>query len=179
MVSYELSLGLSVVGVVMMAGSLSLVDIVEAQKGTWHGILPRWNVIPQFLGFVIFMVSSTAELNRAPFDLPEAETELVAGFHTEYSSMKFAMFFMAEYANMIAASAVATTLFLGGWQGPLLPPVFWFCLKVFCFLFLFVWLRATVPRFRYDQLMRFGWKVLLPTALVNVMLTAAALLVFA
>jgi len=108
MVSYELSLGLSVIGVVMMAGSLSLVDIVEAQKGSWYGILPRWNVIPQFLGFVIFLVSSTAELNRAPFDLPEAETELVAGFHTEYSSMKFAMFFMAEYANMIGASAMAS-----------------------------------------------------------------------
>jgi len=179
MVSYELSLGLSVIGVVMMAGSLSLVDIVEAQKGSWYGILPRWNVIPQFLGFVIFLVSSTAELNRAPFDLPEAETELVAGFHTEYSSMKFAMFFMAEYANMIGASAMATTLFLGGWQGPLLPPVFWFLLKVFCFLFLFVWLRATLPRFRYDQLMGFGWKVLLPAALVNVMFTAAALLIFA
>lgn len=177
MVSYELSLGLSVIGVVMMAGSLSLVDIVEAQKGSWYGILPRWNVIPQFLGFVIFLVSSTAELNRAPFDLPEAETELVAGFHTEYSSMKFAMFFMAEYANMIAASAMATTLFLGGWRGPLLPPVIWFLLKVFCFLFLFVWLRATLPRFRYDQLMGFGWKVLLPLALVNVMLTAAALLI--
>jgi len=179
MVSYELSLGLSVVGIVMMTGSLSLVDIVEAQKGSWYGIIPRWNVFPQFLGFVIFMVSSNAELNRAPFDLPEAETELVAGFHTEYSSMKFAMFFMAEYANMIAASAMATTLFLGGWQGPLLPPVFWFCLKVFCFLFLFMWLRATVPRFRYDQLMGFGWKVLLPAALVNVMLTAAVLLIFA
>ncbi|MGH7383197.1 MAG: NADH-quinone oxidoreductase subunit NuoH [Candidatus Methylomirabilales bacterium] len=179
MVSYELSLGLSVVGVVMMAGSLSLVDIVEAQKGSWYGIIPRWNVFPQFLGFVIFLVSSNAELNRAPFDLPEAETELVAGFHTEYSSMKFAMFFMAEYANMIAASAMATTLFLGGWQGPLLPPVFWFLLKVFCFLFLFIWLRATVPRFRYDQLMGFGWKVLLPAALVNVMFTAAALLIFA
>ncbi|MGH7405507.1 MAG: NADH-quinone oxidoreductase subunit NuoH [Candidatus Methylomirabilales bacterium] len=179
MVSYELSLGLSVIGVVMMTGSLSLVDIVEAQKGSWYGILPRWNVIPQFLGFVIFLVSSNAELNRAPFDLPEAETELVAGFHTEYSSMKFAMFFMAEYANMIGASAMATTLFLGGWQGPLLPPVFWFLIKVFCFLFLFVWLRATVPRFRYDQLMGFGWKVLLPLALVNVMFTAAALLIFA
>jgi NADH-quinone oxidoreductase subunit H len=177
MVSYELSLGLSVVGVVMMAGSLSLVDIVEAQRGSWYGVLPRWNIFPQFLGFVIFLVSSNAELNRAPFDLPEAETELVAGFHTEYSSMKFAMFFMAEYANMIAASAMATTLFLGGWQGPLLPPVVWFLLKVFCFIFLFVWLRATLPRFRYDQLMGFGWKVLLPLALVNVMFTAAAILV--
>ena len=156
MVSYELGLGLSVLGVVMMTGSLSLVDIVEAQKGTWLGILPRWNIFPQFLGFVIFLISSNAELNRAPFDLPEAETELVAGFHTEYSSMKFALFFMAEYANMIAVAALATTLFLGGWRGPLLPPVIWFLLKVFAFIFLFIWVRATLPRFRYDQLMGFG-----------------------
>jgi len=120
-------------------------------------------------------VSSNAELNRAPFDLAEAETELVAGYHTEYSSMKFALFFMAEYANMIAAGALAATLFLGGWQGPFLPPVIWFLLKVFVFIFLFVWLRATLPRFRYDQLMRFGWKVLLPAALANVMVTAALL----
>lgn len=175
MVSYELSLGLSVVGVVMMTGSLSLVDIVEAQSGTWLGIFPRWNIFPQILGFIIFLVSSNAELNRAPFDLPEAETELVAGFHTEYSSMKFAMFFMAEYAHMIAASAIATTLFVGGWQGPLLPPVVWFLLKVSCFIFLFIWLRATLPRFRYDQLMSFGWKVLLPLALANVVLTAVFL----
>ncbi|MCZ6481150.1 MAG: NADH-quinone oxidoreductase subunit NuoH [candidate division NC10 bacterium] len=179
MVSYELGLGLSVLGVVMMTGSLSLVDIVEAQKGTWLGILPRWNIFPQFLGFVIFMISSNAELNRAPFDLPEAETELVAGFHTEYSSMKFALFFMAEYANMIAAAALATTLFLGGWRGPLLPPVIWFLLKVFAFIFLFIWVRATLPRFRYDQLMGFGWKVLLPLALANVMFTAAAILILA
>jgi NADH-quinone oxidoreductase subunit H len=179
MVSYELGLGLSVLGVVMMTGSLSLVDIVEAQKGTWLGVLPRWNIFPQFLGFVIFLISSNAELNRAPFDLPEAETELVAGFHTEYSSMKFALFFMAEYANMIAASALATTLFLGGWRGPLLPPPIWFLLKVFGFLFLFIWLRATLPRFRYDQLMGFGWKVLLPLALANVMFTAALILFLA
>jgi NADH-quinone oxidoreductase subunit H len=179
MVSYELSLGLSVLGVVMMTGSLSLVDIVEAQGGTWYGIFPQWNLFPQFLGFLIFLISSIAELNRAPFDLPEAETELVAGFHTEYSSMKFAMFFMAEYANMISASALASTLFLGGWQGPLLPPLLWFLLKIFGFLFLFIWLRATLPRFRYDQLMGFGWKVLLPLALANVMLTAAAILFLA
>ncbi|MFQ5882232.1 MAG: NADH-quinone oxidoreductase subunit NuoH [Candidatus Methylomirabilales bacterium] len=179
MLSYELGLGLSVLGVVMMTGSLSLVDIVEAQKGTWLGLLPRWNIFPQFLGFAIFLISSNAELNRAPFDLPEAETELVAGFHTEYSSMKFALFFMAEYANMIAASALATTLFLGGWRGPLLPPVIWFLLKVFGFLFLFIWLRATLPRFRYDQLMGFGWKVLLPLALANVMFTAALILILA
>ncbi|MFQ5658239.1 MAG: NADH-quinone oxidoreductase subunit NuoH [Candidatus Methylomirabilales bacterium] len=175
MVSYELSLGLSVVGIVMMTGSLSLVEIVEAQTGTWYGVFPKWNIFPQFLGFVIFLISSNAELNRAPFDLPEAETELVAGFHTEYSSMKFAMFFLAEYAHMIAASAIATTLFLGGWQGPLLPPIVWFLLKVSCFIFLFIWLRATLPRFRYDQLMSFGWKILLPLALANVVLTAAFL----
>lgn len=175
MVSYELSLGLSVVGVVMMTGSLSLVDIVEAQSGSWLGIFPRWNIFPQILGFIIFLISSNAELNRAPFDLPEAETELVAGFHTEYSSMKFAMFFMAEYAHMIAASAIATTLFVGGWQGPILPPVVWFLLKVSGFIFLFIWLRATLPRFRYDQLMSFGWKVLLPLSLANVVLTAVFL----
>ncbi len=176
MVSYEMSLGLSVVGVLMLSQSLSLVDIVNAQAGTWFGVIPRWNLFAQPLGFALFLVSANAELNRAPFDLPEAETELVAGFHTEYSSMKFAMFFMAEYANMITASAVATTLFLGGWRGPLLPPVVWFLLKVFAFLFLFIWLRATLPRFRYDQLMAFGWKVLLPLALANVVLTAALLL---
>ena len=176
MVSYELSLGLSVLGVVMLTGSLSLVDIVESQSGTWFGLLPRWNIFPQSLGFCIFLISSNAELNRAPFDLPEAETELVAGFHTEYSSIKFAMFFMAEYANMIAASAMATTLFLGGWQGPLLPPVVWFLLKVCAFIFLFIWLRATLPRFRYDQLMYFGWKILLPLSLINVMGTAMLLL---
>jgi len=176
MVSYEMSLGLSVVGVLMLSQSLSLVDIVNAQAGTWLGVIPRWNLFAQPLGFALFLVSANAELNRAPFDLPEAETELVAGFHTEYSSMKFAMFFMAEYANMITASAVATTLFLGGWRGPLLPPVVWFLLKVFAFLFLFIWLRATLPRFRYDQLMAFGWKVLLPLALANVVVTAAVLL---
>lgn len=176
MVSYEMALGLSVVGVLMLSQSLSLVDIVNAQAGTCFKVLPCWNVFAQPLGFALFLVSANAELNRAPFDLPEAETELVAGFHTEYSSMKFAMFFMAEYANMIASSALATTLFLGGWRGPLLPPVVWFLLKVAAFLFLLIWLRATLPRFRYDQLMAFGWKVLLPLGLANVVLTAAVLL---
>jgi NADH-quinone oxidoreductase subunit H len=176
MVSYEMALGLSVIGVVMLSQSLSLVDIVNAQAGTWFGVIPRWNVFAQPLGFALLLVSANAELNRAPFDLPEAETELVAGFHTEYSSMKFAMFFMAEYANMIAASALVTTLFLGGWRGPLLPPVVWFLLKVGAFLFLFIWVRATLPRFRYDQLMAFGWKVLLPLGLANVVVTAAVLL---
>ncbi|HLC20695.1 MAG TPA: NADH-quinone oxidoreductase subunit NuoH [Candidatus Methylomirabilis sp.] len=166
MISYELSLGLSVVGVVMLSRSLSLVDIVNAQSRAWFIVL-------QPIGFLIFLICAIAETNRAPFDLPEAETELVAGFHVEYSSMKFAMYFMAEYANMITVSAMATTLFLGGWRGPLLPPVFWFVLKLFLFIFLFIWIRATLPRFRYDQLMRFGWKVLLPVALANTMVTAA------
>jgi NADH-quinone oxidoreductase subunit H len=165
MISYELSMGLSVVGVVMLSQSLSLVEIVGAQAGTWFIVL-------QPIGFLIFLICAVAEANRAPFDLPEAETELVAGFHVEYSSMKFAMYFMAEYANMITVSAMATTLFLGGWRGPWLPPVVWFLVKLFLFIFLFIWLRGTLPRFRYDQLMRFGWKVLLPVALANIMVTA-------
>ncbi|MBI2368905.1 MAG: NADH-quinone oxidoreductase subunit NuoH [Deltaproteobacteria bacterium] len=164
MISYELSLGLSVIGVLILAGSLSLVDIVRAQERVWFILL-------QPLGFLIFLTCGVAETNRAPFDLPEAETELVAGFHVEYSSMKFAMFFMAEYVNMVTVSAMAATLFLGGWHGPLLPPVAWFMLKVFAFLFLFIWMRATLPRLRYDQLMRFGWKVLLPLALLNILVT--------
>ncbi len=165
MISYELSLGLSVVGVVMLSQSLSLVEIVGAQARTWFIIL-------QPIGFLIFLICAVAETNRAPFDLPEAETELVAGFHVEYSSMKFAMYFMAEYANMITVSAMTTTLFLGGWRGPWLPPVVWFLLKLYLVIFLFIWLRGTLPRFRYDQLMRFGWKVLLPVALANIMITA-------
>jgi NADH-quinone oxidoreductase subunit H len=165
MISYELSLSLSVVGVVMLSQSLSLVQIVDAQARVWFIVL-------QPIGFIIFLICAVAEINRAPFDLPEAETELVAGFHVEYSSMKFAMYFMAEYANMITVSAMATTLFLGGWRGPWLPPVVWFLIKLYLFIFLFIWLRGTLPRFRYDQLMRFGWKVLLPIALVNIMVTA-------
>ncbi len=176
LISYELSMGLSVVGVLMLAGSLSLVDIVAAQEGVYslRGIplLPRWFIFNQPLGFVIYFICALAETNRAPFDLPEAETELVAGFHTEYSSMKFAMFFMAEYANMITVAALATTLFLGGWLGPILPSPVWFIGKVFLLLFLFIWLRATLPRFRYDQLMQFGWKRLLPLALLNIAATA-------
>lgn len=164
MISYELSLSLSVIGVLMLSRSLSLVDIVKAQEGFWFIFL-------QPVGFLIFLICGVAETNRAPFDLPEAETELVAGFHVEYSSMKFAMFFMAEYANIITVSAMATTLFLGGWQGPWLPPVLWFLIKVFAFIFLFIWLRATLPRFRYDQLMHFGWKVLLPASLANVLIS--------
>jgi NADH-quinone oxidoreductase subunit H len=166
MISYELSMGLSVVGVLMLSQSLSLVKIVSAQSQVWFVLL-------QPVGFLIFLICAIAETNRAPFDLPEAETELVAGFHVEYSSMKFAMYFMAEYANMITVAALATTLFLGGWRGPVLPPVVWFLAKLYAIIFLFIWLRATLPRFRYDQLMRFGWKVLLPLALANIMVTAA------
>ncbi len=168
MISYELTLGLSVVGVIMLAGSLSLVDIVDAQAKVPFILL-------QPLGFALFMVAGVAEVNRAPFDLPEAETELVAGYHTEYSSMKFAMFFMSEYAAMITISALASTLFLGGWRGPLLPPVVWFLVKTFFFLFVFIWVRATFPRLRYDQLMDYGWKVLLPLALANILITAGVL----
>ncbi len=176
MISYELSMTLSVVGVLILVGSLRLVEIVQAQVGVswWLGILPvpKWFVFSQPLGFLVFFVCALAETNRAPFDLPEAETELVAGFHSEYSSMKFAMFFMAEYANMITASAMATTLFLGGWLGPIAPSPVWFLGKVFILLFVFIWFRATLPRFRYDQLMTFGWKRLLPLALLNTIATA-------
>ena len=180
MVSYEVSLGLSMVGVLIMSGSFSLREIVEAQGGNYFGFIPRWNIFPQIIGFFIYLMSAYAETNRIPFDLPEAETELVAGYHTEYSAMKFAMFFMAEYANMITVGCVATLLFFGGWHGPLfgpavvraLLPVFWFMAKVFAFLFLYIWVRGTLPSFRYDQLMAFGWKFLLPLAIANVVVTA-------
>lgn len=171
MISYEISLGLSVIGVLLLAGSLSLVDIVKAQ-----GSVSEWFIWKQPVGFFLYLISAFAETNRAPFDLPEAETELVAGYFTEYSSMKFAMFTIAEYANMVTVAALATTLFLGGWQGPFLPPVVWFLVKVMFFIFLYIWVRATLPRFRYDQLMRFGWLVLLPVGLVNVLVTALAVL---
>ena len=176
LISYELSMGLSVVGVLMLAGSLSLVDIVKAQAGvSWVGELvplPNWFLFSQPLGFSIYFVCALAETNRSPFDLPEAETELVAGFHTEYSSMKFAMFLMAEYANMITVSALASTMFLGGWLGPIGPSPVWFLGKVFLLLFLFIWFLATLPRFRYDQLMHFCWKWLLPLALLNLVWSA-------
>jgi len=164
MISYELTMGLSLIGVVMLTGSLSLVDIVKAQGNLW-------NIILQPIGFFIYTASAIAEVNRCPFDLPEAESELVAGYHTEYSSMKFAMFFMAEYANMITVSALAVTFFLGGWQGPFLPPVVWFMIKLACCLFFFIWIRSTFPRLRYDQLMHFGWKFLLPLSLFNILVT--------
>jgi NADH-quinone oxidoreductase subunit H len=177
MISYELALGLSIVGVLLLTGSLSLREIVYAQYGLW-------NVVKQPLGFFIFLVAVFAETNRLPFDLPEAETELVAGYHTEYAGMKFAMFFMAEYANMVTASALVVTLFFGGWMIPFVstpdPSPWWlslmeilaFAIKVAVLLFLFVWVRWTIPRFRYDQLMMLGWKVLLPLALLNIFVTA-------
>ena len=237
MVSYEVSLTLSVVGVVLLAGTLNLNDLIYAQSGRWFHYIPRWNVIPQIVGFICYFISAIAETNRVPFDLPEAETELVAGFHTEYSSFKFAMFFMAEYANMITVSCLATILFLGGWLSPLssawrwplylpgallliggvalvydtvilqrgiariqlavislialvlgaiclvpsvMPVVqgpFWFLLKVVFLLFFYVWTRGTLRRFRYDQLMDFGWKFLLPVALANLVVTSFVVLV--
>ncbi|MBW1991737.1 MAG: NADH-quinone oxidoreductase subunit NuoH [Deltaproteobacteria bacterium] len=170
MVSYELALGLSVIGVLMLAGSLSLVKIVEAQKNMWF-------VVYQPLGFVLFLTAAFAECARTPFDLIECENELVAGYQTEYSSMKWALFMMGEYAHIIVASALATTLFLGGWQGPFLPPIVWFTLKTFVLVFFFIWVRGTYPRFRFDQLMYLGWKVLLPLALVNILATGAVMLV--
>jgi NADH-quinone oxidoreductase subunit H len=181
MVSYEIALGLSLVGVLIMAGSFSLREIVDAQGGTFWGFIPRWNVFHgQFFAFFVYLMAAYAETNRIPFDLPEAETELVAGYHTEYSAMKFAMFFMAEYANMITVGCLATLLFFGGWHGPLfgppllqsILPVFWFVAKVFVFLFIYIWVRGTLPRFRYDQLMAFGWKFLLPLAIANLVITA-------
>jgi len=181
MISYELSYGMALASVLVLAGSLSLRDIVNAQAGSWLHVIPRWYLFLQPLGFFIFMTAGVAETNRAPFDFPEAEQELVAGYHTEYSSMSFAMFFMAEYINMVTVSAVATDLFLGGWHGPFLPEYLgwiWFLLKVSFLLFFYVWMRWTLPRYRYDQLMQFGWKVLLPLSVVNLLLTSAGVLYF-
>jgi NADH-quinone oxidoreductase subunit H len=168
LVSYEVSLALSVLGVVLMAQSLSLTEIVAAQAGTW------WFVVPQLVGFLVFLIAGTAETSRAPFDLPEAEQELVAGYHTEYGGMRFGLFTMSEYINLITLSGLAVTLFLGGWHGPgpdAIGPL-WFVLKLAFLIFLFIWMRTTVPRLRYDQLMRFGWKVLLPVATINAVVTA-------
>jgi NADH-quinone oxidoreductase subunit H len=171
MISYELSLGISIMGVLMITGSLSLTRIVEAQSSVWF-------VLYQPLGFIIYLISAVAECSRTPFDLTECDNELVAGYQTEYSSMKFALYYMAEYAHILVVSSVAVTLFFGGWHGPFLPPVIWFLIKVFFFIFFFIWIRATFPRFRYDQLMKFGWKVLFPLALLNIMLTAVGLILF-
>jgi NADH-quinone oxidoreductase subunit H len=165
-VSYELILGLALLGVVVVAGSLSLGEIVAAQARS----VPF--VLLQPLGFLLYLIGAVAEVNRAPFDLPEAESELVAGYHTEYSGMRFAMFYIAEYVNMIVVSALAATLYFGGWASPILPGPWWLFIKILIFLFLFVWLRATLPRLRYDQLMRLSWSVLLPLALLNLAVTA-------
>ena len=184
MVSYEVALGFSIIGVLLVAQSLSLVEIVEKQE---QGQL--WYVFVQPVAFVLFIICAMAETNRLPFDLPEAETELVGGFHTEYSGFRFSLFFMAEYANMITVSAVAVTLFWGGWLRPfasvewlafldVIPPVLWFLIKVFLLLYLFIWVRGTLPRFRFDQLMSYGWKLFLPIALANVLVTAGVKLAF-
>ncbi len=188
MISYELALGLSLIGVIMMAGTLDLGQVVENQSA-WHGA--RWYFLFQPLGFVIYLIAAIAETNRVPFDLPEAETELVAGFHTEYSAMKFALFFLAEYINMFTVSVLATTLFFGGWNVPFLDLILargtflfglvsalGFIFKICVFLFIYIWLRGTLPRFRFDQLMNFGWKILLPLALLNIFLTATLIYFF-
>jgi NADH-quinone oxidoreductase subunit H len=191
-ISYEAAMGLAMVAVVMFTatqgtgGTLSLAEIVARQDGTWVGFIPRWNLFPQIVAFVIFMTAIVAETNRAPFDLVEAEQEIVGGFHTEYSGMRFAMFFLAEYINIFSMSAIAATLFLGGWNGPtwegtvpvfvsaILPTV-WFLLKTYAIVFIFFWLRATLPRLRYDQLMTLGWKRLIPAALVWIVLSGVAM----
>jgi len=172
MISYEVFMGLSLMGVVMLTGSFNMHDIVIAQKG-------RWFFIPQFIGFVIFFIAGIAETHRLPFDMPEAESELVAGYHSEYSGMKFGMFFVGEYLGITLISAMITTLFFGGWLGPaFLPPIFWFLIKMFGFILFFILLRASLPRLRSDQLMSLGWKILLPLALVNVLVTGALILYF-
>lgn len=170
MISYEVFMGLALMGTVLLAGSFSLVDIVEAQRGMWY-------VIPQFVGFIIFFIAGVAETHRLPFDIPEAESELVAGFHSEYSGMKFGMFFVGEYLGITLISSLTVCLFFGGWLGPdFLPPLVWFVLKTFAFIGLFILLRASLPRPRYDQLMEFGWKILLPVTLINLMITAGVIL---
>jgi NADH-quinone oxidoreductase subunit H len=169
MISYEVFMGLAVIGVVMLAGSFNLTDIVNAQR-------KLWNVVPQCLGFVLFLIAGIAEAHRLPFDLPEGENELGAGFHTEYSSMKFGMFFVGEYAGIVLISAITVVLYFGGWNGPLLPPALWFGLKTSLFIFFFILLRAALPRPRYDQLMSYGWKLMLPLAILNLALTGGVIL---
>jgi NADH-quinone oxidoreductase subunit H len=171
MISYEVFMGISLMGVVLLAGSFSLTTIVEAQRN-------RWFVLPQFLGFVLFLIAGMAEARRLPFDLPEAEAELVAGFHSEYSGMKFGMFFVGEYLGITLISSMITVLFFGGWMGPWLPPLVWFLVKVFAFICFFILLRASLPRLRFDQLMSLGWKVMLPLALVNLVVTGAVVTAF-
>jgi NADH-quinone oxidoreductase subunit H len=181
MISYEAAMGLAIVPVIMYNGTTSLAGIVEAQGGTYFGFIPAWNIV-LLPSFVVFMIAAFAETNRAPFDLVEAEQEIVGGFHTEYSGLRFALFFLAEYINMFTMSALTVTLFLGGWQGPVfgptfvvwLLPVFWFLLKTAAILFFFIWVRGTLPRMRYDQLMAFGWKRLIPVSLAWIMLAMVA-----
>lgn len=188
-ISYEAALGLAMVAVVLYAatrgdhGTLSLAEIVERQSGTWLGFVPQWNLFPQIVAFVIFMIAVIAETNRAPFDLVEAEQEIVGGFHTEYSGMRFAMFFLAEYINIFTMSAIAATLFLGGWNGPAFGPAWlaailptvWFLVKTYVIIFGFFWIRATLPRLRYDQLMSLGWKRLIPIALLWIIVSSVAI----
>ena len=180
-ITYEVFMGLALMGVVLQAGSFNMNEIVLAQQepspilAALPGLswFPNWYVLPQFLGFVTFMIAGLAETHRLPLDLPEAEHELTAGFHTEYSGMKFGMFFVGEYAGIVLVSAMITTLFLGGWHGPWLPPLAWFLLKTLAFVMLFILLRAALPRLRYDQLMAYGWKAMLPLTLVNLLVTGA------
>ncbi len=181
-ISYELAMTTAAAGVVLATGSLRLTDVVASQQGTWLGVIPRWNVFPQFIGFIVFYVSAFAETNRLPFDLPEAEPELVAGYHTEYSAMRFGAFQMAEYVNVMVASAVTATLYFGGWSLPGFHPegilgavlaLLIFMAKTFLLVCVFIWVRWTLPRFRYDQLMRLGWKTLLPLSLANLLWIAA------
>jgi NADH-quinone oxidoreductase subunit H len=169
MISYEVFMGLALIGVVMQTASFDMQDIVKAQSHLWF-------VVPQFLGFILFLIAGIAEAHRLPFDLPEGENELGAGFHTEYSSMKFGMFFVGEYAGIVLISAMTVVLYFGGWQGPLLPPAFWFALKVSVFIAFFILLRAALPRPRYDQLMSYGWKLMLPLAIINLAVTGAVIL---
>lgn len=174
MISYELSLGMSLIGVVLLAGSLNLYDIVAAQERVWFILLNP-------IGFIVFFISAVAEVNRVPFDLPEAETELVSGYHTEYSGMRFSMFYIAEYINMITMCTLVSLLYLGGWHGPSfipVPPTLWLFLKAGFFIFVFMWMRASLPRLRYDRLMTFGWKVLLPLAVINLVVTAIFVALF-
>jgi NADH-quinone oxidoreductase subunit H len=185
MISYELSYGIALATVILIANSMSLRAIVDNQAGYFYDVIPRWHMFWMFpfgfIAFGIFSIAGIAETNRAPFDFPEAEQELVAGYHTEYSSMAFAMFFLAEYMNMITVSAVATNLFIGGWHGPFIPEAYgwiWFLIKVAALLFGYLWLRWTLPRFRYDQLMAFGWKFMLPVATVNLVIVAAGVIYF-
>lgn len=171
MISYEVFMGLSLLGVVAMSGTFNLTEIVDAQKN-------MWNIVPQFFGFIVFLIAAIAETHRLPFDIPEAESELVAGFHSEYSGMKFGMFFVGEYLGIVVISSIITVLFLGGWHGPILPPFVWFFLKTFVFMVFFILLRATLPRPRFDQLMSWGWKLMLPLALANLVATGAVVLLW-